>query len=158
MTLVPIAPVVFGLQGIRPGRNLEIIPYVTSSSTAARGADATLFGAMGWPEIRYPDGTEIAPQLDLRVEKTWFFQLWRLSAYLEQLKARFPDKANATLLVAEDVDYDTIVQVMDAVREGGFYIITHDDYRNIITMRHDGIVAALDAHARRYGSTSGRAM
>ena len=37
---------------------------------ARRGAraDAILFGAMGWPEIRYPDGTEIAPQLDLRVE------------------------------------------------------------------------------------------
>jgi 3-isopropylmalate dehydrogenase len=35
---------------------------------ATRAADATLFGAMGWPEIRYPDGTEIAPQLDLRVE------------------------------------------------------------------------------------------
>jgi 3-isopropylmalate dehydrogenase len=34
---------------------------------AARKADAILFGAMGWPEIRYPDGTEIAPQLDLRV-------------------------------------------------------------------------------------------
>jgi 3-isopropylmalate dehydrogenase len=35
---------------------------------AARAADAILFGAMGWPEIRYADGTEIAPQLDLRVE------------------------------------------------------------------------------------------
>jgi 3-isopropylmalate dehydrogenase len=35
---------------------------------AARAADTTLFGAMGWPEIRYPDGTEIAPQLELRVE------------------------------------------------------------------------------------------
>ncbi len=35
---------------------------------AARRADAILFGAMGWPEIRYADGTEIAPQLDLRVE------------------------------------------------------------------------------------------
>jgi 3-isopropylmalate dehydrogenase len=35
---------------------------------AARAADAVLFGAMGWPEIRYPDGTEIAPQLDLRFE------------------------------------------------------------------------------------------
>jgi 3-isopropylmalate dehydrogenase len=34
---------------------------------AAQSADAILFGAMGWPEIRYPDGTEIAPQLDLRV-------------------------------------------------------------------------------------------
>jgi 3-isopropylmalate dehydrogenase len=33
---------------------------------AARKADAILLGAMGWPKIRYPDGTEIAPQLDLR--------------------------------------------------------------------------------------------
>ena len=32
----------------------------------AKAADAILFGAMGWPGIRYPDGTEIAPQLDLR--------------------------------------------------------------------------------------------
>jgi 3-isopropylmalate dehydrogenase len=35
---------------------------------AARKADAILLGAMGWPAIRYPDGTEIAPQLDLRFE------------------------------------------------------------------------------------------
>ncbi len=31
-------------------------------------ADAILFGAMGMPDIRYPDGTEIAPQLDIRVQ------------------------------------------------------------------------------------------
>ena len=30
-------------------------------------ADAILFGAMGWPDIRYPDGTEPIPQLDLRM-------------------------------------------------------------------------------------------
>lgn len=47
-------------------------------------------------------------------------------------------------------------RVVDAVREGEFYIITHDDYRDIIAMRHQGIVDALDAHTRRYGSTSGR--
>jgi 3-isopropylmalate dehydrogenase len=29
-------------------------------------ADAILFGAMGLPDVRYPDGTEIAPQLDIR--------------------------------------------------------------------------------------------
>ena len=34
---------------------------------AAQAADAVLFGAMGLPDVRYPDGTEIAPQLDLRV-------------------------------------------------------------------------------------------
>ena len=32
----------------------------------AEAADAILLGAMGWPGIRYPDGTELAPQLDLR--------------------------------------------------------------------------------------------
>jgi NAD(P)-dependent dehydrogenase (short-subunit alcohol dehydrogenase family) len=47
-------------------------------------------------------------------------------------------------------------QVMDAVREGSFYVITHDDYRDVIAMRHDGIIDALDAHTKRYGSTSGR--
>ena len=34
----------------------------------AGAADAILFGAMGWPDIRFPDGTEIAPQLDMRFE------------------------------------------------------------------------------------------
>jgi 3-isopropylmalate dehydrogenase len=33
---------------------------------AARSADAILMGAMGWPDIRYPDGTEISPHLKLR--------------------------------------------------------------------------------------------
>jgi hypothetical protein len=47
-------------------------------------------------------------------------------------------------------------RVIDAVRGGDFYIITHDDYRDIVAMRHDGILDALDAHASRYGSTSGR--
>jgi 3-isopropylmalate dehydrogenase len=42
----------------------DALPEATFA--AARAADAILFGAMGWPDIRYPDGTEIAPQLDLR--------------------------------------------------------------------------------------------
>jgi 3-isopropylmalate dehydrogenase len=42
----------------------EALPDATFA--AARDAHAILFGAMGWPEIRRPDGTEIAPQLDLR--------------------------------------------------------------------------------------------
>jgi len=35
---------------------------------AARRADAILFGAMGLPEVRTEAGTEIQPQLDLRVD------------------------------------------------------------------------------------------
>lgn len=41
--------------------------FPDSSMKACVDSDAILFGAMGWPEIRYPDGTEIAPQLDMRV-------------------------------------------------------------------------------------------
>jgi 3-isopropylmalate dehydrogenase len=44
----------------------EALPAATFA--AARDAHAILFGAMGWPEIRRPDGTEIAPQLDLRFD------------------------------------------------------------------------------------------
>jgi 3-isopropylmalate dehydrogenase len=42
--------------------------FPASSMRAARQADAVLFGAMGLPHVRYADGTEIAPQLDLRAE------------------------------------------------------------------------------------------
>lgn len=37
-----------------------------STLRACESADAILFGAMGLPHIRYPDGTEINPQLNLR--------------------------------------------------------------------------------------------
>jgi biopolymer transport protein ExbD len=41
-----------------------------------------------------------------------------LSALMLQLKTRFPDQTEATLLAEPDTAYDTIVQVMDAVRTG----------------------------------------
>lgn len=45
-------------------RTGESIP--DSTLGACREADATLLGAMGLPHIRYANGTEIAPQLELR--------------------------------------------------------------------------------------------
>ena len=42
------------------------IAFPDESMRACERADAILFGAMGLPHIRYPDGTEIAPQLDIR--------------------------------------------------------------------------------------------
>ena len=39
-----------------------------------------------------------------------------LTATLKQVKARFPDKTNATILAQQDTAYDTLVQVMDSVR------------------------------------------
>lgn len=39
-----------------------------------------------------------------------------MTAYLTRVKAQFPDKRDATVLLEADVPYDTIVQVMDAVK------------------------------------------
>jgi biopolymer transport protein ExbD len=39
-----------------------------------------------------------------------------LTTYLKRVKAKFPDKTEATLLLESDIPYDTLVQVMDHVR------------------------------------------
>jgi biopolymer transport protein ExbD len=39
-----------------------------------------------------------------------------LSDYLKRIKARYPDKIDATILLEPDVPYDLLVKVMDAVR------------------------------------------
>src|SRR5947209_4641327 len=46
-------------------RTGEDLPAATLQ--AARAADAVLLGAMGHPDIRKPDGTELTPQITLRV-------------------------------------------------------------------------------------------
>ena len=39
-----------------------------------------------------------------------------LTEYLKRVKARFPDKTDASILLEADTPYDTLVQVMDRVR------------------------------------------
>jgi len=41
-----------------------------------------------------------------------------LAALMQQLKDRFPDKTEATVLAEPDTPYDSLVQVMDVVRAG----------------------------------------
>jgi len=65
------APVKLDLQHLPAGaahykETGEALP--TRSLAAARAADAIFLSAMGLPDIRYPNGTEIAPQIDLRME------------------------------------------------------------------------------------------
>jgi biopolymer transport protein ExbD len=40
-----------------------------------------------------------------------------LAQYLQLVKSKFPDKTDATVLLEPDTSYDTLVQVMDHVRE-----------------------------------------
>jgi biopolymer transport protein ExbD len=52
-----------------------------------------------------------------RMEKTGpDYPLEELSAYLARIKAQFPEKADATLLLEPDISYQTVVAVMDRIR------------------------------------------
>lgn len=44
------------------------------------------------------------------------YRLDELSAYLARIKAQYPDKADATVLLEPDVSYQVLVAVMDRVR------------------------------------------
>ncbi|WP_368185322.1 isocitrate/isopropylmalate dehydrogenase family protein [Aestuariibius sp. HNIBRBA575] len=46
--------------------------FPAESMKIAKRADAILLSAMGLPDVRYPDGTEISPQIDLRKALTLF--------------------------------------------------------------------------------------
>ena len=66
------------------------------------------------------DALEVGDRMEgllRRVENTskgYDFQA--LSTLMQQLKARFPEKLEATVLAEPDTSYDTLVQTMDAVR------------------------------------------
>ncbi|WP_455207589.1 ExbD/TolR family protein [Kaarinaea lacus] len=40
----------------------------------------------------------------------------KLSDYLQKIKGNYPDKTDATILIEENIEYDQMVRVMDAVR------------------------------------------
>ena len=46
------------------------------------------------------------------------YDLDMLSKMLTRLKARYPEKADATVLLEPEIEYDYLVQVMDVVRVG----------------------------------------
>ncbi len=45
------------------------------------------------------------------------YDIKSLAQNLHQLKARFPEKRDASILLEDDIPYDLLVQVMDALRE-----------------------------------------
>ena len=69
-----------------------------------------------------PDAIEVGDRIGgliRRIENTPAgYDVHALSGLIQTIKARFPDKLDATLLAQPDTPYDTLVQVMDAMRAG----------------------------------------
>jgi len=62
-----------------------------------------------FPKINNPD-----PEAESEDKK--IYNLVRLTNYLLKIKANFPDKTDATILMESDIEYRHLVRVMDAVR------------------------------------------
>jgi biopolymer transport protein ExbD len=58
-------------------------------------------------------GTGVLKELPLAGEVQ---DLQGLSQYLQLVKSKYPDKQEATILLEQDIQYDTLVNVMDTVR------------------------------------------
>ncbi len=69
----------------------------------AEAADAILFGAMGLPDVRYPDGTEIAPHLEMRREFGLYAGLRPVKAFPNaRLTLKDPRAASIDLLILRE--------------------------------------------------------
>jgi len=82
----------------------EALPKETVDAVGK--SDAVLLGACGWPEIRYPDGTEIRPQIELR----FIFDLYagvrpiRYYPGVPKALALGPDKPIDFILIRESTE------------------------------------------------------
>ena len=79
-----------------PGLELEVIVRQGSMQVADRKTG---------PLVTFP-----------RTDPNGAYDVKGLSDYLQVVKAKYPDKTDATLLLEKDIPYDTLVQVMDTMR------------------------------------------
>ena len=79
-----------------PGLELEVIVRQGSMQVADRKTG---------PLVTFP-----------RTDLNGPYDVKGLSDYLQVVKAKYPDKTDATLLLEKDIPYDTLVQVMDTMR------------------------------------------
>jgi 3-isopropylmalate dehydrogenase len=99
-----LADVQFSLSEHSVGANEYLAhgnPLPAEALDACRRCDAVLLGAMGLPTVRYPDGKEIAPQLDLREQLELYGGIRPIRLYHENdtpLKGCGPDDIDFVLV------------------------------------------------------------
>jgi len=108
-----------------------LIPFLLISAVFSRVAimELSVPTAAGGAETDMPNfsievivrnaGFEIANGVSVEAaipKKDGEYDMEMLSEMLMRLKAQFPDKEDATVLMEPDIEYDYLIQVMDAVR------------------------------------------
>lgn len=111
-----------------------LVPFLLSTAVFSRLAvlDLTLpaqssgieklKGDLQLEVVIRPDGLNVGDRIGGQI--MWIannasgYDLGTLSQLMQELKSRFPDKTEASILAEPGTPYDVLVHVMDAVREG----------------------------------------
>ncbi|MFQ6553073.1 isocitrate/isopropylmalate dehydrogenase family protein [Aestuariibius insulae] len=102
-----------------------------ASMETARNADAILLSAMGLPDVRYEDGTEISPQIDLR-------KALKLFAGVRPVRLKVGQKSPLNLPPGREIDF---VLIREST-EGLFYTqgrgeVTENEARETLLVSRD---------------------
>lgn len=108
-------------------------PLPPSTLEACRAADAIFLGAMGLPHVRWPDGREMVPQIDLREQLDLYAGIRPVRLYHEQhtplrgyaageidfvLVRESTEGLFASRLVPRDLQADTVCDTLRITRHG----------------------------------------
>ena len=120
-----------------------LVPFLLIGAVFSRVAimELTVPTSAGGAAVKTPNfnievivrkaGLEIANGFSVEAaipKKNHRYDMEMLSKILMRLKKRYPDKEDATILMEPDIEYDHLIQIMDAVRGAQVYA---EDSRNV---------------------------
>ncbi|MEM7440039.1 MAG: isocitrate/isopropylmalate family dehydrogenase [Pseudomonadota bacterium] len=102
-----------------------------ASMEAARTSDAILLSAMGLPDVRYDDGTEISPQIDLRKELNLF-------AGVRPVTAKADPRTPLKLAPGQEIDFVLIRESTEGLfHSQGSGEVTPDEARETMLITRE---------------------
>lgn len=102
-----------------------------ASMSIAKAADAILLSAMGLPDVRYPDGTEISPQIELRKEL-------KLFAGVRPVTVRPGQRSPITLPAGREIDFVLIRESTEGLfHSQGRGDVSKDEARETLLITRD---------------------
>ncbi|WP_108816822.1 isocitrate/isopropylmalate dehydrogenase family protein [Loktanella sp. Alg231-35] len=102
-----------------------------ASMDTARNADAILLSAMGLPDVRYTDGTEISPQIDLRKALTLF-------AGVRPVTVRKGQRTPLNLPAGKEIDFVLIRESTEGLfHSQGRGAVTDNEARETLLITRD---------------------
>ncbi len=102
-----------------------------SSMQIARNSDAILLSAMGLPDVRYDDGTEISPQIDLRKALTLF-------AGVRPVTVKAGQKTPLDMPANREIDFVLIRESTEGLfHTQGRGEVTHNEARETLLVTRD---------------------